>query len=674
LLTLDKLAKAYGGRTIFDNVSWSMPDDGRVGLVGLNGAGKSTLLRMIAGLIAPDSGRITRPQRARVGYLAQDAPDMSGTSVLNETLSALAEMRALDVRRVELEEILAREHSGPLHESAMTEFGDVLSELERHDFYTAESRAEAVLTGLGFRTEDLNRDVAEFSGGIRMRIALAKLLLQKPEFMMLDEPTNHLDLEARNWLEDYLADYDGGIILVSHDHYFLDRVTRRTAEVTRGGLIDYNGNYSYYLTERERRVEAELAAYEKQRTEIEHMEAFISRFRYQASKAKLVQSRIKQLEKVERLEPPTGLDKPPSIAFPECERSARRVVELTGAVKRYGEQTVYSGIDIAIERGARIALVGPNGAGKSTMIRMLAGMEEMTAGRRFVGDRVAIGYFAQNLSDSLDYSSTVLEELSRDAQGMTTSQIRGLLGAMLFSGDEVNKRVGVLSGGERARLALAKVLAHPNNFMLLDEPTNNLDIVAKQTLLEALQRFPGTVVLVSHDRHILNQLVTQVVEVGHGSAVRYLGNYDEYLEKKAAEEAAAVRTSGIGALKAGPAVVLSATGHKQAHASAVPDAKAAPSLNGAQRRGVDLNGASRSASRTDDRQRTRITRRRTEIESYIEDKEKARAELALLMNDPQFYLTRKDADELISRYERLGLEIDQLYEDLVSCENGATAR
>ena len=244
MLTLDKLSKAYGGRTIFDNVSWAMPDDGRVGLVGLNGAGKSTLLRMIAGLVELDSGRITRPQRTRVGYLAQDAPEMGGTTVLDETLSALAEMGALDARRVELEEILAREHSGPIHESAMNEFGDVLSELERHDFYTAESRAEAVLAGLGFRNEDLRRDVAEFSGGIRMRIALAKLLLQKPEFMMLDEPTNHLDLEARNWLEDYLADYDGGIILVSHDHYFLDRVTKRTAEVTRGGLIDYNGNYS----------------------------------------------------------------------------------------------------------------------------------------------------------------------------------------------------------------------------------------------------------------------------------------------------------------------------------------------------------------------------------------------------------------------------------------------
>ena len=412
MLTLDKISKSYGGRVIFDAVSWSMNDDARVSLVGLNGAGKSTLLRIIAGGVEPDSGRVSRPQRSRVGYLEQDAPEMGGRSVLDETLSGLAEMRALDRRRLELEEVLANANAGAAHDSALTELGDVLHELERHDFYTADSRATSVLFGLGFKEEDLARDVAEFSGGIRMRIALARLLLQRPDFLMLDEPTNHLDIEARNWLEDYLDEYEGGIILVSHDHYFLDRVTRRTVEVARGMLTEYSGNYSYYLGEREERFALELAAYEKQRTEIEHMEAFISRFRYQASKAKLVQSRIKQLEKVERLKPPPGLEKPPSIAFPACERSARRVVELKSAVKRYGELTVYDGISVEIERGARIALVGPNGAGKSTMIRVLAGIEPLTAGERFAGDRVAIGYFAQNLSESIDYSQTVLDELA----------------------------------------------------------------------------------------------------------------------------------------------------------------------------------------------------------------------------------------------------------------------
>lgn len=674
MLTLDKVTKYYGGRGIFDGASWSMPDDGRVGLVGLNGAGKSTLLRMIAELIAPDSGRITRPQRTRVGYLHQDSPEMGGRSVIDETLSALAEARAIDRRRLELEEILAHDHSGPAHDAALAELGDVLSELERQDFYSADSRATAVLFGLGFREADLERDVAEFSGGVRMRIALAKLLLRRPEFLMLDEPTNHLDIEARNWLEQYLEEYAGGIILVSHDHYFLDRVTRKTVEVARGALIEYSGNYSYYLTERERRFEQELAAYEKQRAEIEHMEAFISRFRYQASKARLVQSRIKLLEKVERLQPPVGIERIPSIAFPESERGARRVLELRGAIKRYGELTVYGGVSLEIERGARIALVGPNGAGKSTMIRLLAGIESLDGGERIIGDRVVIGYFAQNLSESLDYDRTVIEELSRDAQGMTTGEIRGLLGAMLFSGDEANKRVGVLSGGERARLALAKVIARRNNCLLLDEPTNNLDIIAKETLLEALKRFPGTVVIVSHDRHILNQLVTQVIEVGHGHAFRYLGNYDEYLTKQADEAARAVVRPVIGAgavANGAPVNAAAASGAARnviVPASAVAHTNSNRTVNDKSNGKLPINAAIRGADREAERRRSRGARRRADLEAKIEGMESERATLGAEMNNPGFYLARADANHLISRYESLGKEIERLYQDLMGFE------
>jgi ATP-binding cassette, subfamily F, member 3 len=676
VLTLDKVSKSFGGRTILDGVSWSMPADDRVSLVGLNGAGKSTLLRMIAGIIEPDSGRITRPQRTRVGYLEQDAPEMGGRPVIDETLSALAEMRALDSRRLELEEILARDKSGPAHDAALYEYGEVLHELERHDFYSADSRATAVLFGLGFKQEDLARDVAEFSGGIRMRIALAKLLLQSPDFLMLDEPTNHLDIEARNWLEDYLQEYPGGIIVVSHDHYFLDRVTRSTVEVSRGALTEYAGNYSYYLVERVRRFEAELAAYENQRAEIEHMETFISRFRYQASKAKLVQSRIKQLEKVERLRPPAGLEKPPAIAFPACDRSAKRVVGLKGVVKRYGELTVYDGVSLEIERGARIALVGPNGAGKSTMIRLLAGIDDLTAGERIVGDRVQIGYFAQNLSESIDYDRTVLDELSRDAQGMTTTEIRNLLGAMLFSGDDVRKRAGVLSGGERARLALAKVIAQRNNCLLLDEPTNNLDIVAKETLLEALRRFPGTIVIVSHDRYILNQLVTEVIEVGQGHATRYLGNYDDYLEKKASEEArasGAIRARDNGSSARPAAVDGDATNshHDVTASNGRLDGNDASVAAAASNGRESQRDPARQVDREAQRNKARLAKQRAGIESEIEKKETARAALATEMNDPNFYLARKDANEMIARYDRLGREIDGLYEQLVKFEGGS---
>jgi ATP-binding cassette subfamily F protein 3 len=688
VLTLDKISKFYGGRAIFEAVSWSMPDDGRVSLVGLNGAGKSTLLKLIAGVIEPDSGRISHPQRARIGYLAQDAPDMGGRSVIEETLSALAEMRAVDRRRIELEQVLARTHSGPDHDAALNELGEVLHELERHDFYTAESRAEAVLFGLGFSSADLSREVSEFSGGIRMRIGLAKLLLQRPDFMMLDEPTNHLDLEARNWLEDYLDDYEGGIILVSHDHYFLDRVTRHTVEVSRGTLSVYPGNYSFYLRERDIRFAAELAAYEKQRTEIDHMQTFISRFRFQASKAKLVQSRVKQLEKIDRLEPPAGMERPPAISFPAGERSARRMIELDRAVKRYDRLVVYDGVSLTIERGSRIALVGPNGAGKSTMIRLLAGIEPLNAGTRTVGERAQIGYFAQNLAESLDYDRTVRDELARDADGMTSTEIRNLLGAMLFSGDDVDKPVGVLSGGERARLALAKVIAHRNNCLLLDEPTNNLDIVAKESLLEPLQRFPGTVVIVSHDRHILNRLVTEVIEVGHGHAIRYLGNYDDYLRKKTQEaEAKTVRSASVATVDGvaegtGPAKSKASddlrparpnqisANHDAHHSGSRP---AAPDGSGPKPAKLTRDEPARRFDRELQRAKARESKRRADLEAEIVKKEAERAGLALEMNDPNFYLTRKDADQLIARYELLGREIDELYTRLLNAEGASEA-
>ncbi len=640
MLSLEDVCKYYGNRAVFDHVGWSMPDDARVGLVGLNGAGKSTLLKMLAGIIEPDSGRVSRPQRTRVGYLAQDSPEIGGRPLIDETLSALSEIGAANERRLELEHILTQESSGPRHDAALSELGEVLSELELHDFYTAESRAESVLFGLGFKETDLKRDVAEFSGGIRMRIALAKLLLQKPEFMMLDEPTNHLDIEARNWLEDYLAAYPGGMIVVSHDRYFLDRVTRRTLEVARGKLIEYAGNYSAYLVKREERFVAEMAAYQNQREEIEHMEAFISRFRYQASKAKLVQSRIKQLEKVERLDPPVGAEKPPAINFPQAQRSGRRVLELQGAVKRYGELLVYDGIDLVIERGARIALVGPNGAGKSTMIKLLAGIEPLTAGERTVGHNVSLAYFAQDLSESLDYDKSVFDELSDNCEGMTTLEVRSLLAAMLFSGDDVLKRTGVLSGGERSRLALAKVLARRTNCLLLDEPTNNLDIIAKDSLLEALQRYQGTVIIVSHDRYILNELVSQVYEVGQGHATLYLGNYDDYLAKK----------DLMAAQQAAPPPVIQALRREPARSQ---------NHNGQIRPPVD---------RELQRRVERSKKMRRELEERIEAMETQRAGLGEEMNDPNFYLQRKDAKEMIARYDSLGREIERLYEDLVKLD------
>jgi ATP-binding cassette subfamily F protein 3 len=388
------------------------------------------------------------------------------------------------------------------------------------------------------------------------------------------------------------------------------------------------------------------------------MEAFISRFRYQASKAKLVQSRIKQLDKVVRLEPPAGSEKPPAIHFPKCERSARRVFELKGAVKKYGDLTVYDGVDLVIERGSRIALVGPNGAGKSTMMKLLAGIEPMTAGHRMVGGNVAIGYFAQNLADTLDYTKTVYGELSDATDAMSSREIRTLLGAMLFSGDDVEKKVSVLSGGERARLALSKVLAHRNNTLLLDEPTNNLDIVAKDTLLDALKAFPGTVLLVSHDRFILNELVNEVVEVGRGHAIRYLGNYDDYLRKKAEMELASAATRLATAKPSPKAPVLAST-------SGIAQSE----LNGAHPKPhKNVEQPKRLDDRETKRRREQMQKRRQQLEASIEGKEAERAGLAVEMNDPNFYLRRKDADELIARYQQLEREVERLYAELEKIE------
>jgi ATP-binding cassette subfamily F protein 3 len=422
----------------------------------------------------------------------------------------------------------------------MEEYTAAREEWDHRGSYDLESRAEEVLAGLGFSTSDFARDVSEFSGGWQMRVALARLLLQRPDVLLLDEPTNHLDLEARNWLEEFLGTYPGAIVLVAHDRYFLDVAVDRIAEVLHGRITDYPMNYTRYLEERETRMALAQAAYENQKAEIERIEAFISRFRYQASKAALVQSRIKQLERIERLPPPEGHERELRIRLPEAERSGRIALQAKGLTKRYGAHVVYDHADIVIERGQRVAIVGPNGAGKTTLLKMLAGVTEADGGAITVGHNVRLGYFAQDHAEMLTTTRTLYDEMMSVATAETAPHVRPLLGAFLFSGDAVEKRVGVLSGGERSRLALAKILLEPRNCLLLDEPTNHLDLTAKDVLLDALGAYGGTIVIVAHDRYILDKLPTHVIEVGTGKAVLYHGNYEDYLHAKnrAAEDAA----------------------------------------------------------------------------------------------------------------------------------------
>ena len=550
MLSLAGISKSFGGQQVLNDVTWAVADGTRVGLAGPNGAGKSTLLRILAGEVEPDRGAIALPKGATVGYLPQHIYGVRGVSVLAQAMTAFAALHELEARRSALEHELAT--VDPAHASygdVMERYMAVCEEWEHRGRYDTEAETETVLHGLGFANADMDRDCGELSGGWQMRVALATLLLKRPDVLLLDEPTNYLDLEARNWLEEFLVAYPGTVILVAHDRYFLDVAVDHIAEVLHGRVTDYAMNYTRYLVERETRLELARAAYANQQEEIERIEAFISRFRYQASKAALVQSRVKQLEKIERLPPPEGHERTLKIRLPEAKRSARVVLELDGAVKRYGDRAIYEGVDLLIERGQRVALVGPNGAGKTTMLKILAGVLPLDGGVCKLGEKVQLGYFAQDHAEMLDESRTVLEEMMRAASLDAAPFVRAMLGAFLFSGDAVDKRIGVLSGGERSRLALAKLLLSPANCLLLDEPTNHLDLTAKEVLLDALKSYGGTIVIVAHDRYLLDELPTQVIEVGAGHAVRYLGNYEDYVRAK--ENAAAHPTPPTGRRRTG---------------------------------------------------------------------------------------------------------------------------
>ncbi len=649
MLTVSNLCRWFGAQAVFEHANWSVGDGERVALVGAKGSGKSTLLRMLAGLDEPDDGAISIPRGFTVGYLPQDGLTAGGRTVLAEALDAFADVFTLERECRTLEDALAHTPADdPRHDELLAAYSRARARWDTEGTYDCESLAEQVLDGLGFRTTDLHRDAGEFSGGWQMRFALARLLLQRPNLLLLDEPTNHLDLEARNWLESFLVDYPHTIVLVAHDRYFLDVTVTRISEVYGGRLTDYPAPYSRYIATREEQRAQEVAAYRAQQVEIERVEAFISRFRYQASKAALVQSRIKHLEKLEPLAPPEGGPATVHFRFPPCERSGREVLRLDHAGKRYDDLVVYDRLSLTIERGRKVALVGPNGAGKSTLIKMLAGVEALSTGTRRVGHNVRIGYFAQNQSQVLDPERTVLQIATAAAPFDLVPQVRGLLGAFLFSGDTVEKKVKVLSGGERNRLALALLLLDPPNCLLLDEPTNHLDMTAKQVLLEALRRYSGTLVLVAHDRYILDQLPDEIVEVGAGHATRYLGMYEDYVARKAAE------ASGV---LPPPIEVHDApvAGDTAAVAVAPPSAAERHAEAKAQTRAV--------AKRERDLKR---------LEEEITAKEGEIAALSAVINTPDFYQRHANPQLVFSEYAQLKKDIEALYAKLERLEQAAS--
>jgi ATP-binding cassette subfamily F protein 3 len=533
VIQISDAGKRFGQKLLFEGINWLITPQERAGIVGANGTGKSTLLKVLAGLESLDYGALNSTKGITAGYLPQDGLSLSGRTVFQECMSVFGAVRQIEA---ELEELTHRmsesDPAGPEYAAVSDRFHRLDAEFRARDGYTIEAQVGIVLNGLGFPKDDWTRRTEEFSGGWQMRIALAKLLLEKPNLLLLDEPTNHLDLEARNWLEQYLGSYPYAYILISHDRYFLDVTVDRIVEIWNKGAYFYSGNYEKYLAQKAERKAQLEAAYKNQQERIQHLESFINRFRYQATKAKQVQSRIKELERIDRIEIPPE-EHTIHFTFPQPKASGRIVAQFKNVSKSYGEKFVFGSVDFLIERGDRVALVGVNGAGKSTLIKLLAGTEPLTSGEYALGHNVEVDYFAQDQYKELDPSARMLDDLRVAAPRKTETELRSLLGCFLFSEDDVFKQIGVLSGGERNRYALAKLLLSPSNFLLLDEPTNHLDMRAKDVLLNALAEFSGTVVFVSHDRYFIDKLATRVFEAGAGEVRVYPGNYEDYLWRKA---------------------------------------------------------------------------------------------------------------------------------------------
>ena len=525
MLTVSQLTKSYAGRVLFEEASLQINAADRVGLIGPNGAGKSTLFSLILGEISPDAGKISLPRGVSLGFLPQESAPSGGETVLELAM-------AVSKSFVEVQKALREnpDESSDEHHEAIGRYVEL-------DGYSLEAKAKRILAGLAFREGDFDRPVRSMSGGWIMRTHLARLLVMEPDLLMLDEPTNHLDLESLGWFQNYLKAYPGAILAISHDRAFLNAICRNIVEISRQCLQRYTGNYDDFLSQKRAREEHHLAAYKNQQREIAHLEEFVNRFRAKASKASQAQERLKRLEKMDRLEAPQGREATVKFKFPQPARAGLKVMRLERVRQAYGDHTVYEDLNLTIERGQRTVLVGPNGAGKSTLLKILAGLVPVQAGERLAGHNVSIGYFAQHRLDTLDTRRSVLEEALADAKNIGEQAARTVLGSFLFRGDDALKSVAVLSGGEKSRLALVKILLQPPNLLLLDEPTTHLDIPSIDALIQALQQYEGTLVFISHDVHFIRSIASTVLHVDAGHLTPYAGEYDYYLEKSQASSA-----------------------------------------------------------------------------------------------------------------------------------------
>ena len=683
MIHVEGLSKRYGARVLWEDVNWHVKKNDRIGLCGPNGAGKSTLLKILAGIEEFDAGQVRMATDTTIGYLPQDGIAHKGRTLYEEVSLAFAPLLALKEEQAKIEATLEHEDPGTTEEehlALLDRYAEVMERFKQAGGFEMDIRIANVLRGLGFKVSDRERPCEEFSGGWQMRIALAKLLLQRPNLLLMDEPTNHLDLPACNWLEEYLHDYEGSVVLVSHDRFFLDAVVKRITQVELRTLTDYHGNYSKYIVAYQANLENLLESHRRQSEEIEKTEAFINRFRYQATKARQVQSRIKMLDKVERIEIPPQRAKI-HFNFPEAPKAGRVVLEVKNLRRTYGNNVVLDEVNLTIERGDRIALVGPNGAGKSTLMRVLAGTDKPTSGSITLGHQVVMDYFAQNQADVLTPTETVYGEMAGTSPTTMVPMIRSILGGFLFSGDDVYKKVGVLSGGERNRLALAKMLLKASNLLILDEPTNHLDLDSKEILLEALAAYTGTIVFVSHDRHFVDRLAQKVVDVGEGRATPYPGGYEDFLDWKKRIEAGEtgvpaprpkaptlteVKTAVTKAVAAAPGLPQKPPPAPMPEKRKVEAAVAnpmAPRLRKAEPAKVDAKAAAeaeRQARIAAERAEKKRKQRVEEIEKRIAEKEAAIKAIEASMSEPGFFDDRARAEQAAKDRESLMWDVNDL--------------
>ena len=650
----DKISKSFGGRVLYSNATLQLNAGERWALVGPNGAGKTTLLKIIMGLESADEGTITFAKDATLGYLEQETELMGDRTALNEVIESAHEIKQWERKVNDLSLKIAETPEGAALNKYLEDYAHAMERFERLGGYELESRARQILAGLGFPVEDFDKPAKEFSGGWQMRISLSKLLLRRPDVLLLDEPTNHLDLESVQWLERFLSSYDGTVLLVSHDRSFMDACVTHVAALENRMLVTYTGNYSGYLHQREENLEQLRAKRAAQERDIAHMETFIERFRYKPTKAKQVQERVAKVEKIrEELVVLPEQSHHMHFRFPEPPRTGDTVISLEGVAKSYEDNFVYDNVDLKLYRGDHVALVGPNGAGKSTLMKLIAGKLKPDAGEITLGQNVTEAYYAQHQLEELNPANTVLAELDTVAAGWTTSEERRLLGAFLFHGDDVEKRVNVLSGGERARLALAKMLVSPDPLLLLDEPTNHLDIDSVDVLEKALVDFPGTIILISHDEHLVRAVANKVVDVRDHKVTVYDGDYDYFLFKLAELQAAAqgetssktvssYGTSGARAVKsAGPEVSQAAGSSRNVKTKEQRRAEA-----------EERNRRSRALRET--------KKRLDEVEAALTPAHKRYDELMMLMADEALYNDPQKFDECMAEYQALSKKIPAL--------------